>query len=76
MINFFISNINQKNTIKLKNNKKNFRYDLLTHSNESATQGMAYVRAMCRGSDSASVVEDIGGLTTAIIAAHEIIHRF
>lgn len=37
---------------------------------------MAYVRAMCRNTDSVSVVEDIGGLTTSIIAAHELIHRF
>lgn len=53
-----------------------FRYDLLTENNDSPTQGMAYVRSMCRGADSASVVEDIGGLTTALIAAHEIVHRF
>lgn len=35
---------------------------------------MAYVRAMCRGADSASVVEDIGGLATAVVAAHEMAH--
>lgn len=53
-----------------------YRRDLLSQTNESATQGMAYVRAMCRGSDSVSVVEDVGGLTTVAIAAHEMAHRY
>ncbi|CAD5231895.1 unnamed protein product [Bursaphelenchus xylophilus] len=50
------------------------RRDLLSQNNESATQGMAYVRAMCRESDSVSVVEDVGGITTVAIAAHEMAH--
>ncbi|CAD5224494.1 unnamed protein product [Bursaphelenchus okinawaensis] len=50
------------------------RRDLMSQNNESATQGMAYVRAMCRGEDSVSVVEDVGGLTTVAIAAHEMAH--
>nr|CAD2183625.1 unnamed protein product [Meloidogyne enterolobii] len=29
--------------------------DLLSHRNDSSTQGMAYVRAICRGYDSVSV---------------------
>uniref|UniRef100_A0A1I8C117 Peptidase M12B domain-containing protein n=1 Tax=Meloidogyne hapla TaxID=6305 RepID=A0A1I8C117_MELHA len=37
--------------------------DLLSHRNDSSTQGMAYVRAMCRGYDSVSIV-----------AAHELAH--
>ncbi|KAI6241964.1 ADAM family mig-17 [Aphelenchoides fujianensis] len=36
---------------------------------------MAYVRAMCRGPDSTSVVEDVGGFATAVIAAHELAHN-
>jgi hypothetical protein len=60
----------------------------LSQANESSTQGLAYVRAMCRGSDSSSIIEDVGGmlnnypfkllnlgLTTATIAAHEMMHR-
>ncbi|KAI6199854.1 ADAM family mig-17 [Aphelenchoides besseyi] len=50
------------------------RRDLLSQLNESSTQGMAYVRAMCRGPDSASIVEDVGGFATAAIAAHEMGH--
>uniref|UniRef100_A0A1I7XXW1 Peptidase M12B domain-containing protein n=1 Tax=Steinernema glaseri TaxID=37863 RepID=A0A1I7XXW1_9BILA len=50
------------------------KFDLLSSRNDSATQGMAYVGAMCVLGDSSSVVEDIGGLTTAVIAAHEIAH--
>ncbi|KAI6189845.1 ADAM family mig-17 [Aphelenchoides bicaudatus] len=49
--------------------------DLLSQANETSTQGLAYVRAMCRGPDSSSIVEDVGGLTTATIAAHEMMHR-
>uniref|UniRef100_A0A914LXS4 Peptidase M12B domain-containing protein n=1 Tax=Meloidogyne incognita TaxID=6306 RepID=A0A914LXS4_MELIC len=37
--------------------------DLLSHRNDSSTQGMAYVRAICRGYDSVSIV-----------AAHELAH--
>lgn len=37
---------------------------------------MAYVGAMCRVAESASVVEDIGGMATAVIAAHELAHRY
>lgn len=37
---------------------------------------MAYVKAMCRGPNSISVIEDVGGLSTSTIAAHEIAHRF
>uniref|UniRef100_A0A915EHQ0 Peptidase M12B domain-containing protein n=1 Tax=Ditylenchus dipsaci TaxID=166011 RepID=A0A915EHQ0_9BILA len=50
------------------------RLDLLSQANDSATQGMAYVGAMCMGTDSASVVEDVGGLSSAAIAAHEMVH--
>ncbi|KAK0414322.1 hypothetical protein QR680_007265 [Steinernema hermaphroditum] len=50
------------------------KFDLLSSRNDSATQGMAYVGAMCALGDSSSVVEDIGGLTTAVIAAHELAH--
>ncbi|KAI1723296.1 reprolysin (M12B) family zinc metalloprotease domain-containing protein [Ditylenchus destructor] len=50
------------------------RYDLMSQNNDSATQGMAYVGAMCSGSNSASVVEDVGGLSTVVIAAHEMAH--
>lgn len=37
---------------------------------------MTYVKAMCRGPDSISVIEDVGGLSTTTITAHEIAHRF
>uniref|UniRef100_A0AC35TV53 Peptidase M12B domain-containing protein n=1 Tax=Rhabditophanes sp. KR3021 TaxID=114890 RepID=A0AC35TV53_9BILA len=50
------------------------KFDLLSAKGESSTQGMAYVGAMCRSDESTSVVEDIGGLSTAMIAAHEIGH--
>ncbi|KAL3085361.1 hypothetical protein niasHS_010430 [Heterodera schachtii] len=67
------------------------RMDLISQRNDSATQGMAYVRAICRGADSVSVesslawqwvidpshisvVEDVGGLSTATVAAHELSH--
>ncbi|VDM50169.1 unnamed protein product, partial [Toxocara canis] len=50
------------------------RFDLLSPKGDSSTQGMAYVGAMCRGSQSASVVEDIGAMATAMIAAHELAH--
>ncbi|KAM3717348.1 Metalloprotease mig-17 [Dirofilaria immitis] len=40
----------------------------------TSTQGMAYVGVMCRIPESASVVEDIGGMATAVIAAHELAH--
>ncbi|TKR88502.1 hypothetical protein L596_012732 [Steinernema carpocapsae] len=50
------------------------KFDLLSSNNNSATQGMAYVGAMCVLGDSSSVVEDIGGLTTAVIAVHELAH--
>ncbi len=51
------------------------KLDLLSQkNNDSSTQGMAYVRSMCRGAESASVVEDIGGLATSAIAAHELVH--
>jgi hypothetical protein len=29
---------------------------------------------MCTGADSSSIIEDVGGLTTAAISAHEMIH--
>uniref|UniRef100_A0A0R3RX04 Peptidase M12B domain-containing protein n=1 Tax=Elaeophora elaphi TaxID=1147741 RepID=A0A0R3RX04_9BILA len=50
------------------------RIDLLSAKGDSSTQGMAYVGAMCRVAESASVVEDIGGMATAVIAAHELAH--
>uniref|UniRef100_A0A915PNK6 Peptidase M12B domain-containing protein n=1 Tax=Setaria digitata TaxID=48799 RepID=A0A915PNK6_9BILA len=50
------------------------RIDLLSSKGDSGTQGMAYVGAMCRVTESASVVEDIGGMATAVIAAHELAH--
>ncbi|EFO28118.1 hypothetical protein LOAG_00377 [Loa loa] len=50
------------------------RIDLLSSKGDSNTQGMAYVGAMCRVTESASVVEDIGGMATAVIAAHELAH--
>ncbi|CAG9539327.1 unnamed protein product [Cercopithifilaria johnstoni] len=50
------------------------KIDLLSPKGDSSTQGMAYVGAMCRVAESASVVEDIGGMTTAVIAAHELAH--
>ncbi|VDK84686.1 unnamed protein product [Litomosoides sigmodontis] len=50
------------------------RVDLLSSKGESNIQGMAYVGAMCRVAESASVVEDIGGMATAVIAAHELAH--
>uniref|UniRef100_A0A915BT61 Peptidase M12B domain-containing protein n=1 Tax=Parascaris univalens TaxID=6257 RepID=A0A915BT61_PARUN len=50
------------------------KFDLLTPKGDSSTQGMAYVGAMCRNSESASVVEDIGAMATAMIAAHELAH--
>ncbi|KAK6108204.1 Reprolysin (M12B) zinc metalloprotease family protein [Brugia pahangi] len=50
------------------------RIDLLSSKGDSSTQGMAYVGAMCRVTESASVVEDIGGMATAVIAAHELAH--
>ncbi|KHN78009.1 ADAM family mig-17 [Toxocara canis] len=50
------------------------KFDLLSPKGDSSTQGMAYVGAMCRGSQSASVVEDIGAMATAMIAAHELAH--
>lgn len=53
-----------------------YRFDLLTPKGDSSTQGMAYVGAMCRNSESASVVEDIGAMATAMIAAHELAHRY
>lgn len=36
---------------------------------------MAYVGTMCHIGDSVSIVEDIGGMATAIVAIHEIVHR-
>ncbi|OZC09718.1 hypothetical protein X798_03121 [Onchocerca flexuosa] len=50
------------------------RIDLLSSKGDSSTQGMAYVGVMCRVPESASVVEDIGGMATAVIAAHELAH--
>lgn len=38
------------------------RMDLLSSTGSSATQGMAYVGAMCRGGESSSLVEDVGGM--------------
>uniref|UniRef100_A0A914D9D6 Peptidase M12B domain-containing protein n=1 Tax=Acrobeloides nanus TaxID=290746 RepID=A0A914D9D6_9BILA len=50
------------------------KFDLLSAKNESSTQGMAYVKAMCREGESTSIIEDIGGLTTSAIIAHELAH--
>ncbi|VBB26527.1 unnamed protein product [Acanthocheilonema viteae] len=51
------------------------RIDLLSPRGDSSTQGMAYIGVMCHVAESASVVEDIGGMATAVIAAHELAHR-
>uniref|UniRef100_A0A914HEV8 Peptidase M12B domain-containing protein n=1 Tax=Globodera rostochiensis TaxID=31243 RepID=A0A914HEV8_GLORO len=55
------------------------RMDLISQRNDSATQGMAYVRAICRGADSVSVGREVirfGGVEagTATVAAHELSH--
>ncbi|KAF8386858.1 mig-17, partial [Pristionchus pacificus] len=50
------------------------KFDLLTTAGDSATQGIAYVRQMCRPGESSSVIEDVGGMATAVIAAHELVH--
>ncbi|VDN58856.1 unnamed protein product [Dracunculus medinensis] len=50
------------------------KYDLLASKGDSSTQGMAYVGTMCHIGDSVSIVEDIGGMATAIVAIHEIVH--
>ncbi|KAL3985298.1 Reprolysin (M12B) zinc metalloprotease family protein [Acanthocheilonema viteae] len=50
------------------------RIDLLSPRGDSSTQGMAYIGVMCHVAESASVVEDIGGMATAVIAAHELAH--
>lgn len=52
------------------------RHDLLSTAGNSGTQGMAYVGNICEKSGSASIIEDVGGMATSVIAAHEIIHRF
>ncbi|CAJ0590464.1 unnamed protein product [Cylicocyclus nassatus] len=50
------------------------KFDLVSPRGESATQGMAYVGNICQGSESASIVEDVGAAATALIAAHELGH--
>lgn len=55
--------------------REEFRLDLLSTTGNSNTQGIAYVGAMCRGGESSAVVEDVGGMATAIVAAHEMAHR-
>ncbi|KAE9547386.1 hypothetical protein FO519_009400 [Halicephalobus sp. NKZ332] len=51
------------------------KFDLLSPTGASATQGMGFVQKMCDSHESVSVVEDIGALTTSTIAAHEIGHN-
>ncbi|CAI5451826.1 unnamed protein product [Caenorhabditis angaria] len=50
------------------------KFDLISVNGDSSTQGMAYVGNVCQIGKSSSVVEDIGGSLTALIAAHEIGH--
>uniref|UniRef100_A0AC35FLB9 Peptidase M12B domain-containing protein n=1 Tax=Panagrolaimus sp. PS1159 TaxID=55785 RepID=A0AC35FLB9_9BILA len=50
------------------------KFDLLSPNGASSTQGMGFVGKMCDKSESISVVEDIGALTTAAIASHELGH--
>lgn len=47
----------------------------MQRENDSSTQGMAYIGSMCNLGDSASLVEDVGGMATAVIVAHELAHR-
>uniref|UniRef100_A0A7E4VHQ8 Peptidase M12B domain-containing protein n=1 Tax=Panagrellus redivivus TaxID=6233 RepID=A0A7E4VHQ8_PANRE len=50
------------------------KFDLIADNGDSGTQGLAYVANAC-GLAPISVVEDVGGLTTAKIACHEIGHN-
>ncbi|CAI4224813.1 unnamed protein product [Auanema sp. JU1783] len=50
------------------------KLDLYTEHAGSATQGMAYVGHICKIDESLSLVEDVGGTATALIAAHELAH--
>uniref|UniRef100_A0A0K0DYB7 Peptidase M12B domain-containing protein n=1 Tax=Strongyloides stercoralis TaxID=6248 RepID=A0A0K0DYB7_STRER len=49
------------------------RYDLISHTGDSLTQGMANIGCMCKKGKSTSIIEDTGS-TSTLIAAHEIAH--